>query len=137
MLKRIKVETRLAAQTENGEDVIVTESAGTAVIDRDGLLLRYAEADNEGEAQLLLSDSIADLHRKGQVRSRMTFVEGRLLPMAPTIFRFSPTALRLRCRPRAASSPRNTACWPAGGRCRTISWRCAGRLWNRCTFSIL
>ena len=79
MLKRIKVETRLAAQTENGEDVIVTESAGTAVIDRDGLLLRYAEAENEGEAQLLLSDSIADLHRK--VRSRMTFVEGRLLPM--------------------------------------------------------
>ena len=46
MLKRIKVETRLAAQTENGEDVIVTESAGTAVIDRDGLLLRYAEAEN-------------------------------------------------------------------------------------------
>lgn len=81
MLKRIKVETRLAAQTENGEDVIVTESAGTAVIDRDGLLLRYAEAENEGEAQLLLSDSIADLHRTGQVRSRMTFVEGRLLPM--------------------------------------------------------
>ena len=68
MLKRIKVETRLAAQTENGEDVIVTESAGTAVIDRDGLLLRYVEAENEGEAQLLLSDSIADLHRKGQVR---------------------------------------------------------------------
>ena len=81
MLKRIKVETRLAAQTENGADVIVTESAGTAVIDRDGLLLRYVEAENEGEAQLLLSDSIADLHRKGQVRSRMTFVEGRLLPM--------------------------------------------------------
>ena len=81
MLKRIKVETRLAAQTENGEDVIVTESAGTAVIDRDGLLLRYAEAENEGKAQLLLSDSIADLHRTGQVRSRMTFVEGRLLPM--------------------------------------------------------
>ena len=81
MLKKIKVETRLAAQTENGEDMIATESKGTAVIDRDGLLLRYAEPENEGEARLLLSDSIADLHRKGQVHSRMTFVEGRLLPM--------------------------------------------------------
>ena len=40
MLKKIKVETRLVAQTENGEDVIVTESTGTAVTDRDGLLLR-------------------------------------------------------------------------------------------------
>lgn len=80
MLKRAQIETVLRSVTPNGEDVIRSESAGTCLIEQTGVMLRYPEAENHGHAMLVVADGLADLRRKGNVVSRMTFVEGRLLP---------------------------------------------------------
>lgn len=80
MLKRVHIETVLRSVTHNGEDVIRSESQGTCQIEKSGVMLRYAEAENYGHATLVVADGLADLCRKGAVTSRMTFVEGRLLP---------------------------------------------------------
>lgn len=80
MLKKIHIETLLVCNTENGEDVIRTESNGACLIEENGLMLRYAEKQNKGTATLLLTDGLADLKRHGNTEMRMTFVEGKLLP---------------------------------------------------------
>lgn len=80
MLKEIHLTTLLLSTTENGDDRIRTESQGTCQIEESGVLLRYAEPENAGTTTLLLADGLADLQRAGHTRSRMTFIEGRLLP---------------------------------------------------------
>lgn len=80
MLKKCAIQTLLTSNTENGEDIIRTEAKGGCLIEETGLMLRYAEAANQGTASLLLTDGLADLKRNGDTRSRMTFVNGKLLP---------------------------------------------------------
>ncbi len=80
MLKKVKINTLLVSVTDNGEDRITSHSEGVCKVEETGLVLHYHEKDNQGTAQLLISDDIADLNRKGQTRSRMTFIEGRMLP---------------------------------------------------------
>lgn len=80
MLKKCAIQTLLTSNTENGEDIIRTEAKGGCLIEETGLMLRYAEAANQGTASLLLTDGLADLKRNGNIRSRMTFVNGKLLP---------------------------------------------------------
>lgn len=80
MLKKAHITTHLVTTTENGEDIIRTENDGACLIEETAVMLRYAEADNDGTAHLLLSNDLADLKRHGSTRSRMTFIEGRLLP---------------------------------------------------------
>lgn len=80
MLKKCAIQTLLVSNTENGEDIIRTEAKGGCLIEETGLMLRYAEAANQGTASLLLTDGLADLKRNGNIRSRMTFVNGKLLP---------------------------------------------------------
>lgn len=80
MLKRAIIQTVLVSVTESGEDVIRTESEGACLIEGNGVLLRYPEKGNSGNATLLLTDSLADLKRRGETTSRMTFIEGRMLP---------------------------------------------------------
>lgn len=80
MLKRATIQTVLVSVTENGEDVIRTESTGGCLIEENGVMLRYAEKENKGTATLLLTDTLADLKRRGDTTSRMTFVQGRMLP---------------------------------------------------------
>lgn len=84
MLKRCNIETLLISNTENGEDLIRTAAKGGCLIEENGLMLRYPEKENKGTASLLLTDGLADLKRNGDTRSRMTFVEGKLLPCAYT-----------------------------------------------------
>lgn len=84
MLKRCNIETLLISHTENGEDIIRTAARGGCLIEENGLMLRYPEKDNNGSASLLLTDGLADLKRNGDTKSRMTFVEGKLLPCAYT-----------------------------------------------------
>ncbi len=80
MLKKSRIQTLLVSTTENGEDLIRSESQGGCLIEENGLMLRYAETDNQGTASLLLTEGLADLKRHGSTQSRMTFVEGKLLP---------------------------------------------------------
>lgn len=80
MLKKIQLKTMLVSHGENGEDIIRTESAGGCFIEENGLLLRYAEPENDGTVSLLLTDGLADLKRRGRTTSRMTFIEGKMLP---------------------------------------------------------
>lgn len=80
MLKKAHIETLLVSHTENGEYRITTQSQGACIVEETGIMLRYAEPENQGSAMLMLTDGLADLKRNGQVRSRMTFIEGRLLP---------------------------------------------------------
>ncbi len=80
MLKRADIHTVLVSVTDSGEDVIRTQSAGGCLIEETGVMLRYAEKENNGSATLLLTETLADLRRKGDTTSRMTFVEGRMLP---------------------------------------------------------
>ena len=80
MLKKVKINTLLVSVTDNGEDRITSQSDGVCKVEETGLVLHYAEKDNHGTAQLLISSDIADLNRKGLTRSRMTFIEGRMLP---------------------------------------------------------
>ncbi len=80
MLKKVKIRTVLVSVTDNGEDRITSHSEGVCKVEESGLVLHYAEKDNQGTAQLLISPDIADLNRSGLTRSRMTFIEGRMLP---------------------------------------------------------
>ncbi len=80
MLKKIHLETLLVSNTENGEDVIRTESIGGCLIEENGIMLRYAEKQNNGTATLLLTEDLADLKRHGDTEARMTFVSGKLIP---------------------------------------------------------
>lgn len=80
MLKKIHVETLLVSQSENGEDRISTAAEGVCMIEETGVMLRYDEPENQGTVQLLLAEALADLKRNGAICSRMTFIEGRLLP---------------------------------------------------------
>ena len=80
MLKKANIQTILVSTTENGEDLIRTESVGGCLIEENGIMLRYTEKENSGTATLLLTEGLADLKRHGHTESRMTFVEGKLLP---------------------------------------------------------
>ena len=80
MLKKCTLQTLLTSNTENGVDTIRTEAKGGCLIEETGLMLRYVETENQGTASLLLTDGLADLKRNGNIRSRMTFVNGKLLP---------------------------------------------------------
>lgn len=80
MLKKANIQTLLVSTTENGEDLIRTESVGGCLIEENGIMLRYTEKGNKGTATLLLTEGLADLKRHGHTESRMTFVEGKLLP---------------------------------------------------------
>lgn len=80
MLKKANIRTILVSNTENGEDVIRTDSTGGCLIEETGVLLRYPEKDNNGTASLLLTEELVDLKRRGSIVSRMTFIEGKLMP---------------------------------------------------------
>lgn len=80
MLKKSHIQTQLVSTTENGEDIIRTQTDGACLIEETGLMLRYSEQKNKGYATLLLTEGLADLKRHGNTESRMTFVEGKLLP---------------------------------------------------------
>lgn len=82
MLRRVNIKTALSTTTQNGTEQIRTQSSGACLSQGGGLMLKYAEEENGGEATLVLSDSLADLKRHGRTTSRMTFVPGRLLPAA-------------------------------------------------------
>ena len=84
MLKKSHIKTLLVSTTDNGEDIIRPEADGGGLIDESGQMLRYAERDNDGTASLLLTDGFADLKRNGRIKSRMTFVDGKLVPCAYT-----------------------------------------------------
>lgn len=80
MLKKSRIRTRLVTSTETGEETITTQATGGCLIDESGIMLRYAEEENHGTATLVAADSLAQLHRKGDVTSRLTFVENKLIP---------------------------------------------------------
>ena len=80
MLKKSKIQTLLVSTTENGEDLIRTAAVGGCLIEETGVMLRYPESDNHGTVTLLLTDTLADLKRRGDISSRMTFIDGKLLP---------------------------------------------------------
>lgn len=80
MLKKAHIRTLLVQHTDNGDDTIRTSAAGLCQVDDNALLLRYPEEDNHGIATLLITDALADLKRRGDIRSRLTFIEGRLQP---------------------------------------------------------
>lgn len=80
MLKKSKIQTLLVSTTENGEDLIRTADVGGCLIEETGVMLRYPESDNHGTVTLLLTDTLADLKRRGDISSRMTFIDGKLLP---------------------------------------------------------
>ena len=65
MLKKSHIKTLLVSTTDNGEDIIRTEADGGCLIDESGLMLRYAERDNDGTASLLLTDGFADVPAVG------------------------------------------------------------------------
>lgn len=81
MLKKSQIKTHLVTVTDNGTDHIDTSARGICQVEESGLMLRYPEDDNEGYAMLLIAGELVDLKRHGQTESRMTFIEGRLLPM--------------------------------------------------------
>lgn len=80
MWKKVRIETFLATVTDNGDDVIKTQADGTCLVSENGLMLRYPESENNGHAELLLTDTVADLTRNGLTNSRMTFIDARMLP---------------------------------------------------------
>ena len=43
-------------------------------------MVTYPEPENEGHTQLIIANELADLQRRGQTQSRMTFIEQRMLP---------------------------------------------------------
>lgn len=81
MLKKVRITTHLLTVTENGEETITTESQGGCLIEETGIVLRYPEAENRGTAMLVAGTELAQLRRQGDIRTRMTFIEGKLLPM--------------------------------------------------------
>lgn len=80
MLKRANIRTHLVTAAGTGEETLSTQATGSCQCDSSGVTLRYAEAENHGSAMLLASGGMAQLRRKGDVRSRLTFVENRLVP---------------------------------------------------------
>lgn len=80
MLKKAHISTMLVTNTENGEDIIRTEANGLCQIEDNGIMLRYPEEENDGIAILLITEELADLKRRGNTRSRLTFIEKRLQP---------------------------------------------------------
>lgn len=80
MLKKAHIRTMLVSHGENGQDIIRTESDGGCMIEENGVLLRYAESENQGTVSLLLTPELTDLKRRGLVTSRMTFIEKKMLP---------------------------------------------------------
>lgn len=80
MLKKVHLNITLNTQTENGDDHLHTEAEGGCVVEDSGIMLRYIEPDNHGHATLLLTDGLADLKRKGNTSSRMTFIANKLIP---------------------------------------------------------
>lgn len=79
MLKRIHVETLLVSNTENGEDIIRSESEGNCLIEENGIMLRYYEMQNNGYASLILTEGLVDLKRSGETEARFTFIDGKLI----------------------------------------------------------
>ena len=59
MLKKANIQTLLVSTTENGEDLIRTESVGGCLIEENGIMLRYTEKENKGTATLLLTEGLA------------------------------------------------------------------------------
>ena len=85
MSQHIEVTTRLVVQGGDGEPETFTATlSGTCHVARSGLLLHYAEPDNGGHTSLILADGLVQLQREGHIKSQMTFVEGRMLPMPYT-----------------------------------------------------
>ena len=80
MLKKVEVYTTLVTTGENGNDEIRTTSQGGCLMQDGDIMLRYPEPDNHGMAHLLITTGLADLKRQGDVRSRLTFIEGQMLP---------------------------------------------------------
>lgn len=80
MLKKVKLTTELQTLTENGEDTIRSEAEAELRIEEQGLMLRYAEPENNGTAALIISNSLVHLQRQGRIRSRLTFIEQKLIP---------------------------------------------------------
>lgn len=80
MLKKAQINTRLLSVTDNGEETILTEGNGGCLIEESGVMLRYAEPRNHGTATLIIGNVLAQLRRNGDVESRLTFVEGQLIP---------------------------------------------------------
>ena len=85
MSQHIEVTTRLVVQGGDGETETFTATlSGTCHVARSGLLLHYAEPDNGGHTSLIVADGLVQLQREGHIKSQMTFVEGRMLPMPYT-----------------------------------------------------
>lgn len=80
MQKKVNIRTKLTTATEAGADTMETATAGLCQIEKSGVMLHFAEPDNHGEATLVASDGLAQLTRQGDISSRLTFVERRLIP---------------------------------------------------------
>lgn len=133
MLKKSHIKTLLVSTTDNGEDIIRTEADGGCLIDESGLMLRYAERDNDGTASLLLTDGLADLKRNGRIKSRMTFVDGKLVPCAYTTpngaldFSLYTHSTQLNVTPEGGRE-HATPCLPLANRWPTMCLRWSGNL---------
>lgn len=78
MKKEVRITTTLTSVTPDGEDRITTQADGICTVGSTGMLLRYPEAENGGEATWILTDDVVDLRRKGRTEARFTFIRGRL-----------------------------------------------------------
>lgn len=80
MLKKVKLTTRLVSITESGEDCITREAEAAMLVEENGMMFRYKEEENEGTTTLIVAANLIDLRRRGRLQTRMTFIEGRLIP---------------------------------------------------------
>lgn len=80
MLKETQVRTQLESITEAGKEVITTQAQGACLIEESGILLRYTEDKNHGTATLIVSESLVQLQRQGDVVASLTFIEQQLIP---------------------------------------------------------
>lgn len=94
MQKKVTITTSLVTLTDNGEERFNTSAEGCCVVADEGMYLRYAEPDNDGEAVWVLTADLVDLQRQGHITSRFTFIEGRLTD-APYTTPHGPIALKL------------------------------------------
>lgn len=78
--RKVYITSRLETMTDNGEETFVLETEGECTVGESGFMLQYPEPDNEGLTRVVVTDGLTDLKRTGQVNSRMTFIEGKLLP---------------------------------------------------------
>lgn len=79
MLKKAQIYTHLSTTSEAGEEVITSQAQGMCLIEKTGILLRYPEEKNHGSATLIVSDSLAQIQRVGDISSRLTFIEQQLI----------------------------------------------------------